>query len=176
MARPCHRRTSTSMSAMTNVSELAHGDGPPHVPSLLDVAGYEVLAPWVLDRLSWPPHAINIVGHDDRRRVLDAVADQSGAATITVDRPRQHPDRRRGSTRGLSAIAHAVGSHCRGARAPPRMKPPSPWAQPAAFRSWLADRYWTELHASRRDLWLRSLSRRVGGRAFRDVVPSRVPG
>jgi hypothetical protein len=118
-------------------------------PLLLDVAGHDVSMPWVLDRHVSHRTRVNIVGHVDRRRALDAAAGQLAGTRRPLTAPGNIAidDVVRRLARPPTSLPLAAAP-----LAPPRTTPPSPWARPAAFRRWLADRYWTEMHATRRDL------------------------
>ena len=105
-------------------------------PALLDAPGYDPETPWVLDRHIGHRSRTVIVGHVDRRAALDAAAEQLAGERTALTAP------------GGIAIDDAVRRVACSARIPP----PSPWSDPSGFRSWLADRYWAELHATRRDL------------------------
>jgi glycosyltransferase involved in cell wall biosynthesis len=120
-------------------------------PALLDLPGFEVNQLWVLDQTIVGPARIGVVGHEDRVAALTAAASQlAGERTsltlpggVEVDEP----------IRTLVAAALARPS-AQQLLEPHRAtdSPPAPWNAAPAFRTWLAQRYWTHLHRTRRDL------------------------
>ncbi len=109
-------------------------------PALVDLPGFDPQQPWVLDATDDERAAVDVVGHPDREAaVARAVPQLEGARRpltlpggVVVDAEMRH------------LVAAASGRSAASV--------PQPWSQAAAFRAWLGERYWAELHSTRRDL------------------------
>lgn len=106
------------------------------LPALLDVPGFDPDTPWVLDPRVGRRTRVTTVGHPDRLRALELAAGQLVGERLPLTAPG-----------GIELDAVSRRSARRAVD-----PPPSPWTEPARFRDWLADRYWSELHSARRDL------------------------
>jgi glycosyltransferase involved in cell wall biosynthesis len=106
-------------------------------PALLDVAGYDCDSPWTLDPETRGPLRVELLGRPDRQATMLRAAPQLAGHRTPLCLP--------GGLRVDATVRQVVADAAE--------PPPSPWAASAAFRAWLAPRYWKALHAERRDLW-----------------------
>jgi len=105
-------------------------------PALAHLPDFDAEQPWVLDPGCGGRARVDVVGHPDRTAAITAaIAQVSGR------------DRRLVVPGGMAIddVIRDVVSSADG-------DVPAPWSEPAAFRAWIASRYWSALHASRRDL------------------------
>ena len=120
-------------------------------PALLDLPGYDVGQPWVLEQTIVGPARVGVVGHDDRRAALAVAAAQlAGERTpltlpggVAIDDPMR------------ALVAAAIARPTAQQLLEPQRTvdpPPAPWSAAAEFRRWLSQRYWSHLYATRRDL------------------------
>jgi glycosyltransferase involved in cell wall biosynthesis len=112
------------------------GDG---VPSLLDLPAFVPDEPWSLDP-SRPTRArVDVAGDPVRRRTIEGAAEQFDGDRRTIRLP------------GGMVIDDVLRRLVREALAD-GVEVPAPFSDIARFRTWLSRRYWSALHASRRDL------------------------
>ncbi len=105
------------------------------VPRVVDVAGFDPDQPWVLDPRADRPARIRLVGHDDRIAAVAAAAGQLAGIAQQLVAP------------GCIPLDDTVRSLIEADPAAPL-----PWSEPAAFRAWLATRWWAVQRRSRPDL------------------------
>ncbi len=105
-------------------------------PALLDVAGYDPRAAWTLDPDAAGPQRVELLGHAARQMVMSRAESQLAGERTLLCLP--------GGVVVDPVIRRVVAT----ADDPP----PAPWSASGAFRTWLAPRYWRELHEQRRDL------------------------
>lgn len=124
---------------VASCTDPAIGAGEWHWPAqvaLVDVPRFDPDQPWVLDP------------HEQRRARVDPLADPAVARVLAAavgqlagpPTPARLPGGVAVDTTMRQLVANAV---------PPA---PAPFTQPAAFRRWLAARYWTGVHERRPDL------------------------
>ena len=105
-------------------------------PALIDVDGYDSEEPWTLDPEADRPARVELIGHPDRQSAMTRVAEQIAG--------RRRPLRLPGGVVVDAVIRQVVAESA--------TAPPAPWSAAAAFRSWLAPRYWPAMHSQRLDL------------------------
>jgi glycosyltransferase involved in cell wall biosynthesis len=105
-------------------------------PALLDLDAFDPEQPWVLDASSSERARVGVVDHPGRTAALAVAAPQVAGRRDALLLP------------GGVAVDGDVAALVRAADEPP----PLPWSDAPGFRAWLAERYWTALHARRRDL------------------------
>ena len=105
-------------------------------PALLDVAGYDTRTPWTLDAESQRPMRIELLANPERQEAMKRAAGQLAGERTLLRLPG-----------GLT-----VDATIRQVVADASSPPPAPWSAAAAFRTWLASRYWLAFHEQRRDL------------------------
>jgi glycosyltransferase involved in cell wall biosynthesis len=109
-------------------------------PALVALPGFDPDQPWVLDATDEERAVVDVLGHPDREAaVARAVPQLAGAG-----RPLALP----GGVVVDAEVRHLVATASARSAAPV----PQPWSEAAAFRAWLGERYWAELHTTRRDL------------------------
>ncbi|MGD9996128.1 MAG: glycosyltransferase [Ilumatobacteraceae bacterium] len=109
-------------------------DGP---PALLDLSGFDAETPWSLQPREQRRARVSLVGHPDRARAITEAAHQIAGARQPLSAP--------GGVRIDDAVRRVVDG------ADPASVP-SPWLSPGDFRRFLGQRFWSRLHAGRRDL------------------------
>ena len=125
---------------VTEVDDERIGAGPwrwPEAPpALLDVPAYDTETAWMLDAALVRPGRVRIADAPARMESMRTAAPQlaGGRGPLCAPGRLEIDD----TVRRLVAAA--------GGRVP------SPWSEPAAFRGWLAPRYWPALHEARGDL------------------------
>jgi len=105
-------------------------------PGLIDVDGYDSTEPWTLDPEADRPTRVELIGHPERQSAMTRVAEQLAGRRTPLHLPG-------------GVVVDAVVRQVVAESATP---PPPPWSGAAAFRTWLAPRYWPALHAQRSDL------------------------
>jgi hypothetical protein len=105
-------------------------------PALIDVDGYDSTEPWTLDPEADRPARVELIGHPERQSAMTRVAEQLTGRRTPLHLPG-------------GVVVDAVVREVVAESATP---PPPPWSGAAAFRTWLAPRYWPALHAQRSDL------------------------
>ena len=94
-------------------------------PRVVDLTGFDPDQPWVLDPRADRPARVRLVGHDDRSAAVAAAAEQLAGVAAPLVAP------------GGIPLDESVRRLLRDDPAAPL-----PWSEPAAFRAWLADRWW----------------------------------
>ena len=108
---------------------------PDRAPALLDLADFDVDRPWLADpTLEGPPRIT--LGTPDRLDAIERAGDQLAGSTDVLRLP--------GGIEVGRAI-HRIARH----HTP---LPARPWSDAAAFRRWLDDEYWEDVHWARDDL------------------------
>jgi len=105
-------------------------------PALLDLPSFDPERPWALDAGIDGAGRVAVVGHPAREAALRRAQEQLAGERRPLAAP------------GGLVLDEVVQGLVRSAQ----VAPPRPWSESAAFRAWLEPRYWSALHAHRRDL------------------------